>query len=89
MTNTATLSEAQLRQFTGSENWYRHGINHSVLFTDGAKYVADHGAPIGCWTLLLSRSSMTNVSLPKSSRSGSSPLAKIAVQQSSARTVTT
>ena len=43
MTNTATLSEAQLRQFTGSENWYRHGINRSVLFTDGAKYVADQG----------------------------------------------
>ena len=43
MTNTATLSEVQLRQFTGSENWYRHGINRSVLFTDGAKYVADQG----------------------------------------------
>jgi hypothetical protein len=43
MTNAATLSEAQLRQFTGSENWYRHGINRAVLFTDGAKYVADQG----------------------------------------------
>ena len=43
MSNTATLSEVQLRQFTGSENWYRHGINRSVLFTDGAKYVADQG----------------------------------------------
>src|ERR1035441_3065040 len=43
MTNTATLAEVQLRQFTGSENWYRHGINRSVLFTDGAKYVADQG----------------------------------------------
>ena len=41
MTNTATLSEVQLRQFTGSENWYRHGINRNILFTDGAKYVAD------------------------------------------------
>ena len=43
MTNAATLSESQLRQFTGSENWYRHGINRSVLFTDSAKYVADQG----------------------------------------------
>jgi len=43
MTNTATLSEVQLRQFTGSENWYRHGINRAVLYTDGAKYVADQG----------------------------------------------
>jgi hypothetical protein len=25
-----------------SETWYRHGINRKVLFTDGAKYVADH-----------------------------------------------
>jgi hypothetical protein len=30
-----------LRQFTGSENWYRHGLVRHVLFTDGAKYVAD------------------------------------------------
>jgi hypothetical protein len=37
------LSEADLRQFTGSENWYRHGIVRSILFTDGAKYVADQG----------------------------------------------
>ena len=40
---TKTLSEADLAQFTGSEQWYRHGINRSVLFTDGAKYVADTG----------------------------------------------
>ena len=37
------LSEADLRQFTGSENWYRHGLNRAVLYTDGAKYVADEG----------------------------------------------
>ena len=43
MTNTATLSESQLRQFTGSENWYRHGINRAVLYTDGAKFLADQG----------------------------------------------
>jgi hypothetical protein len=39
---TKTLSK-DLAQFTGSENWYRHGINRNVLFTDGAKYVADQG----------------------------------------------
>lgn len=43
MTKTAILSKEHLRQFTGSENWYRHGINRSVLFTDGAKYIADEG----------------------------------------------
>jgi len=40
MTKTAKLSDADLNLFTGSENWYRHGINRDVLFTDGAKYVA-------------------------------------------------
>ena len=38
---TKTLNTADLVQFTGSENWYRHAINRAVLFTDGAKYVAD------------------------------------------------
>ena len=37
------LTLAELRQFTGSEHWYRHGLNRKVLFTDGAKYVADQG----------------------------------------------
>ena len=40
---TKTLSEFDLRQFTGSENWYRHPFVRQVLFTDGAKYVADQG----------------------------------------------
>ena len=38
---TKTLDESDLAQFTGTEHWYRHGINRNVLFTDGAKYVAD------------------------------------------------
>jgi hypothetical protein len=38
---TKTYSRAELSQFTGSENWYRHGLVRSVLFTNGAKYVAD------------------------------------------------
>jgi hypothetical protein len=38
---TKTLNTAALAQFTGSEKWHRHGINRAVLFTDGAKYVAD------------------------------------------------
>ena len=43
MSEKKNLTEADLRQFTGSETWYRHGLNRKVLFTDGAKYVADHG----------------------------------------------
>jgi hypothetical protein len=30
-------------QFTGTEQWYRHSINRTVLYTDGVRYVAEHG----------------------------------------------
>jgi hypothetical protein len=43
MTKNAELMKSDLSQFSGSENWYRHGINRKVLFTDGAKYIADEG----------------------------------------------
>jgi hypothetical protein len=32
---------AELAQFTGSQEWFRHGLNRNILFTEGAKYVAD------------------------------------------------
>jgi hypothetical protein len=35
------LDAHELGQFTGTLNWYRHGLVRNVLFTDGAKYVAD------------------------------------------------
>ena len=38
-----TLKAEDLEKFIGSENWYRHGLVHSVTYTDGAKYVADAG----------------------------------------------
>ena len=41
MMNLTKLCESDLMQFTGSEQWYRHAINRKVLFTDGAKYVAE------------------------------------------------
>ena len=40
---TKTLTKDDLVQFTGSENWYRHGLVQDVLFTDGVKHVADAG----------------------------------------------
>jgi Family of unknown function (DUF6876) len=43
MTGDNKLSKAELRNFTGSEHWYRHGLVRTILFTDGAKYVADQG----------------------------------------------
>jgi len=44
MTTTPKLTEADLRQFTGTEHYYRHSLNRNVLFTDGAKYLADTAA---------------------------------------------
>jgi hypothetical protein len=35
-----TLNEADLANFTGSENWHQHWLR-KFLYTDGAKYVAD------------------------------------------------
>ena len=43
MTNTEKLTKADLAQFTGSETWYRHGINRKVLYTEGAQFVAERG----------------------------------------------
>ncbi len=31
-----------LVQFTGTSNWYRHGLVRDVLYTDGARFVAEH-----------------------------------------------
>ena len=38
---TKSLDPNILSQFTGSEHWYRHGLVRHIIFTDGAKYVAD------------------------------------------------
>jgi hypothetical protein len=35
-----TLDEAELANFTGSENWFKHWLG-KALYTDGVKYVAD------------------------------------------------
>ena len=35
------LNTTDLAQFTGTDQWYRHGLNGKVHFTDGAKHVAD------------------------------------------------
>lgn len=42
-TMTDQLTEGDLAQFTGTENWYRHSLMHKVSYTDGAKHVADTG----------------------------------------------
>ena len=39
--NTPRLTKEDLRQFSGTEFWYRHPFNRNILYTDGVKYVAD------------------------------------------------
>ena len=41
MTDTKTLTKADLIQFTGSEHWYRHAMVRDILYTDGVKHVAE------------------------------------------------
>ena len=40
---THTLTRATLAQFSGSETCYRHAFDRAVVFTEGAKHVADAG----------------------------------------------
>jgi hypothetical protein len=38
-----SLTQEDLRQFTGTEHWYRHPLVRKILYTDGAQYVAVQG----------------------------------------------
>lgn len=40
---THTLTKTDLRQFTGTETWYRHPLVREVLYTEGAQFVAEQG----------------------------------------------
>ena len=43
MTQTITSEqlEADMRQFTGTEHWYRHPLYRAFCYTDGVKYLAE------------------------------------------------
>jgi hypothetical protein len=41
MSKRPALDPLMLAQFTGSQNFYRHGLVREVLYTEGAEYVAD------------------------------------------------
>ncbi len=41
MNDSKPLTLPHLAQFTGSEHWYRHALVRDVLYTDGARYVAE------------------------------------------------
>lgn len=34
----------ELKQFTGTEQWYRHPLNQSMIFTDGVRHLMEKGA---------------------------------------------
>lgn len=40
---TKTLNQADLAHFTGSEQFFRHALNRSVIYTEGVQYLAEHG----------------------------------------------
>jgi hypothetical protein len=37
-----SLNFDMLANFTGSQQWFKHGLARTVLFTEGVKYVADN-----------------------------------------------
>jgi hypothetical protein len=38
-----TLTAADLRQFTGTDRWFRHSLVRRVTYTEGVQYMAEHG----------------------------------------------
>ena len=43
MTNQSTLTQANLRQFTGDLERFRHSLARKVIYTPGVKFVAESG----------------------------------------------
>lgn len=41
MSKENTLTADDLRQFTGTEHWFRHPINRKVLYTEGVQFLAE------------------------------------------------
>lgn len=38
---TPKLTHSDLRQFTGTDQWHRHGLMRNITYTDGVLYVAE------------------------------------------------
>lgn len=45
----STQLENEPSQFTGTEHWYKHTLNRSVMYTDGVQYFAN---TVGAYWLL-------------------------------------
>ncbi len=48
--NAAEL-QAGLCNFYGTEQWYRHGLNRNMLYTDGVKFFAENAGGGAYWFL--------------------------------------
>lgn len=49
---TASQLDSELRQYTGTEQWYRHGLNKQMLYTDGVEFFAENAGEHGAYWLL-------------------------------------
>lgn len=45
------LHPDDLRSFTGTSTWYRHGLERSMLYTDGVRYFAERAGGGAYWFL--------------------------------------
>lgn len=50
MESTVELKH-ELRMFTGTEQWYQHGLVRAFMYTDGVKYFAENAGGGAYWLL--------------------------------------
>ncbi|MGY3130099.1 hypothetical protein ACVWZM_000781 [Bradyrhizobium sp. USDA 4501] len=43
MRKTEKLTSADLRQFTGTTQWFRHSLMRNITYTDGVQFLAEMG----------------------------------------------
>lgn len=48
------MLSADLKMFTGTEQWFRHPLSSNFLYTDGVKFFAEHCGGGAYWFLLRS-----------------------------------
>lgn len=46
-----TMLSADLKMFTGTEQWFRHPLSSNFLYTDGVKFFAEHCGGGAYWFL--------------------------------------
>jgi hypothetical protein len=49
--NDPTELQHNLAHFTGTETWWRHGLNRNMLYTDGVQYFAENAGGGAYWFL--------------------------------------